>query len=233
MSTRCSLPVEEDARFVVNQSKRECVCIFGPGRHIMSTEMTGMQSLAARSLTETNMEPGEQAQRYLSFGNFVVDLKREELFKDGARVRLPGKVYQTLVALLNRPGEVVSRDDLRAKLWPEGTHVNFDANVNTTVNKLRLALGDSPDEPIYVETIPRQGYSFVGRVSVAASNLYARNGNRANGESALAEPQGSGTQAVASEMGKTSTWFIAGVVALVLSGILFGAATIIYLHRPI
>jgi len=52
---------------------------------------------------------------------------------------------------------------LRGKLWPEGTHVNYDANVNTTVNKLRLALGDSPDRPIYVETIPRQGYSFVGQ----------------------------------------------------------------------
>jgi DNA-binding winged helix-turn-helix (wHTH) protein len=200
----------------------------------MSTEMTSMQSLAARSFAEANLAPAQPALRYLSFGSFVIDLKREELFKDGARVKLPGKVYQTLVALLDRPGEVVSRDDLRVKLWPEGTHVNFDANVNTTVNKLRLALGDSPDEPIYVETIPRQGYSFVARVSAAESNLSARNRNISASESALAETQAnSASQAVASEMGKPSTWFIAGVVALVLSGILFGAATIIYLHRPI
>lgn len=209
----------------------ECVCIFGPGRHTMSTEMTGMQSLAARSFVEANAEP---AQRYLSFGNFVVDLKREELFKDGTRIKLPGKVYQTLIALLDRAGEVVSRGDLRVKLWPQGTHVNYDANVNTTVNKLRLALGDSPDKPIYVETIPRQGYSFVGRVSATTTNIATRNGNGSAGESLLAEVQAdSEAKAAAVVMGKPSTWFIAGVVALILAGMLFGAATIIYLHRAV
>ncbi len=125
----------------------------------------------------------------MNFGNFTVDLKREELFKDGARVKLPGKVYYILVALLDRPGEVVSRADLRVKLWPEGTHVNYDANVNTTVNKLRLALGDSPDKPMYVETIPRQGYSFVGRVTASAANLAVRNGNSSNGEAVQSETQ--------------------------------------------
>jgi DNA-binding winged helix-turn-helix (wHTH) protein len=106
---------------------------------------------------------GAQAQnRYVSFGHFQVDLQREELFKDGARVPIPSKVYQVLLALVERPGEIVTRDDLRARLWPGGTFVNYDANVNTTVNKLRLALGDSPDQPIYVETVPRQGYCFVG-----------------------------------------------------------------------
>src|SRR5262250_3627695 len=114
----------------------------------MSTEMMGMQALAARSVAE----PKElEYRRFLTFGSFTIDLKREELFKDGIRIKLPGKVYQTLVALLERPGEVVSRDDLRQKLWPAGTYVNYDANVNTTVNKLRLALGDSPDQPTYVE----------------------------------------------------------------------------------
>src|ERR1700747_2634209 len=134
----------------------------------MSTEMIGMQTLAERSYAEAKKS---ELLRFLSFGSFMVDLKREELFKDGARIKLPGKVYQTLVALLERPGEVVSRDDLRIKLWPEGTHVNYDANVNTTVNKLRLALGDSPDKPIYVETIPRQGYCFLGNVEGAGGLL--------------------------------------------------------------
>src|SRR5882724_681980 len=104
----------------------------------MSTEMTSMQSLVVRSFVPQAVQEGP---RFLSFGNFTVDLKREELFKDGARIKLPGKVYQTLLALLARPGEVVSRENLRQRLWPEGTHVNYDANVNTTVNKLRLALG--------------------------------------------------------------------------------------------
>jgi len=200
----------------------------------MSTEMTGMQSLAARNFAEADAGHSAQAQRFLSFGNFVVDLKREELFKDGTRIKLPGKVYQTLLALIDRPGEVVSRDALRVKLWPEGTHVNFDANVNTTVNKLRLALGDSPDAPIYVETIPRQGYCFVGRVSASSVSFATRMGNGSVSEGALTEPQvNSEVKAVAVEMGKPTTWFIAGVVALILSGILFGAATIIYLHRSI
>lgn len=196
----------------------------------MSTEMTSMQSLAARAIPEAK---AEDARRYLGFGSFTVDLKREELFKDGARVKLPGKVYQTLVALLNRPGEVVSREDLRGRLWPEGTHVNYDANVNTTVNKLRLALGDSPEKPIYVETIPRQGYSFVGAVSIVPPGAAFRNGKSkaeiagrdagAGAEASFAQP----------ESLRVSTWFVAGIVALVLAGMLFGATTVIYLHRSI
>ena len=102
--------------------------------------------------------------RYLCFGPFHVDVKREELFKNGIRVGIPAKVYQVLMALLERPGEVVTREDLRRRLWPEGTFVNYDANVNTTVNKLRLALGDDAETPQFIETIPRQGYCFLGKV---------------------------------------------------------------------
>src|SRR5882762_2217713 len=103
--------------------------------------------------------------RYVCFGAFHLDLKREELFKEGARVKLQGKVYQALLALLQKPGEIVSREELRTQLWPSDTHVNYDANVNTTVNKLRQVLGDSPDRPAFVDTIPRQGYSFVAKVN--------------------------------------------------------------------
>src|SRR5260370_7138032 len=101
--------------------------------------------------------------RYVCFGAFHLDLKKEELFKDGARVKLHGKVYQTLLALLQKPGEIVTREELRMQLWPSDTHVNYDANVNTTVNKLRQVLGDSPP-PAFVETILRKGYSFVAEV---------------------------------------------------------------------
>lgn len=194
----------------------------------MSTEMIGMQALAARSVAEAK---DQEFQRFLSFGTFTVDLKREELFKDGTRIKLPGKVYQTLVALLERPGEVVSRDDLRIKLWPEGTHVNYDANVNTTVNKLRLALGDSPDKPIYVETIPRQGYSFVGTVSAGVAQ--SRNGNARGLE--LVEVNALTPESLSSGdlQSRGSHWFVAGIVALVLAGMLFGAATVMYLHRSV
>ena len=197
----------------------------------MSTEITGMQAVAGRSYAEAK---SPELQRFLSFGTFTVDLKREELFKDGTRIKLPGKVYHTLVALLERAGEVVSREDLRTKLWPEGTHVNYDANVNTTVNKLRLALGDSPDKPIYVETIPRQGYSFVGTVCPGAASAGARNVHGSNTEVALPQaPAGAEGSARRREAAPVSTWFVAGVVALVVAGMLFGAAAVMYLHRAV
>jgi len=168
----------------------------------------------------------------LSFGNFTIDLKREELFKDGTRIKLPGKVYQTLLALLARPGEVVSREDLRQRLWPEGTHVNYDANVNTTVNKLRLALGDSPDAPIYVETIPRQGYSFVGKVAAGVPSVASRREISGGlNESAASAATQADVMGVDRKSLHVSKWFVAGVVALILSGMMFGAAAVMYIHR--
>jgi DNA-binding winged helix-turn-helix (wHTH) protein len=126
----------------------------------MSIPMTASPALNAQA-SKTKTISGS---RYLCFGGFQLDTQRELLFKDGSKIRLPGKVFQTLVALLEKPGEVVTREALREKLWPQGTFVNYDANVNTTVNKLRLVLGDSPDQPAYIETIPRLGYCFVGSV---------------------------------------------------------------------
>src|SRR5215470_8728315 len=127
----------------------------------MSTPMTFKSALGAprQQLGET-----KAAERYLRFGQFQVDLQREELLKEGSRVHIPFKVFQVLLALVERPGEIVTREALRARLWPGGVFVNYDANVNTIVNKLRLALGDSPEKPMYVETIPRKGYCFLGNV---------------------------------------------------------------------
>jgi DNA-binding winged helix-turn-helix (wHTH) protein len=102
--------------------------------------------------------------RYLRFGEFQLDQQREELWKNGERVRLQGKVYQTLLILLHRAGDVVTREEVRRHLWPENPHVNVDANVNTSMNKLRQALGDSPENPAYIETIPRKGYCFLVKV---------------------------------------------------------------------
>src|SRR5215470_5773453 len=128
----------------------------------MSIPMTASSALNAQ--TRQDKSTSKPGCRYLCFGGFQLDTQRELLFKDGSKLRLPGKVFQTLVALVDKPGEVVTREALREKLWPEGTFVNYDANVNTTVNKLRLVLGDSPDQPAYIETIPRLGYCFVGSV---------------------------------------------------------------------
>src|SRR5260370_35706159 len=99
--------------------------------------------------------------RYIRFGPFQVDQQRQEVSKNGVRLKLQGKVYQVLLALIEKHGEVVTREELRVRLWPADTHVNYDANVNTTVNKLRQALGDSSDKPQYIETIPRKGYCLI------------------------------------------------------------------------
>src|SRR6202795_5324548 len=99
--------------------------------------------------------------RYIRFGPFQIDQQRQEVTKNGSRLKLQGKVYQVLLALIEKQGEVVTRDELRLRLWPADSHVNYDANVNTTVNKLRHALGESTEKPLYIETIPRKGYSFI------------------------------------------------------------------------
>src|SRR5438445_6307987 len=99
--------------------------------------------------------------RYMRFGPFKIDQQRQQVFRGGTRLRLQGKVYQVLIVLLQKQGEVVTRGELKQALWPADTHVNYDANVNTTVNKLRQALGESTDKPLYIETIPRKGYSFI------------------------------------------------------------------------
>jgi len=181
----------------------------------MSTEMVGMQTLAERSYADAKTS---ELERFLSFGSFTVDLKREELFKDGTRINAAWEGLSDLDSAAGAPGEVVSREDLRGKLWPEGTHVNYDANVNTTVNKLRLALGDSPDRPIYVETIPRQGYSFVGAVSAATASAIVRNGN-GNAAGMREHRFLRARKGLWSEWKLAySSWFVAGVVALVVAG---------------
>ena len=102
--------------------------------------------------------------RYARFGTFQVDFEREELFQNGQRVKVQAKLFQGLLLLLSRAGQVVTREEVRRQLWPDAFLANLDANVNTTMNKLRLVLGDSPESPAYIETIPRRGYSFIAAV---------------------------------------------------------------------
>ncbi len=102
--------------------------------------------------------------RYARFGNFQVDLQRQELYQDGQRVKLQAQVYRALLLLLSRAGDIISREDVRKWLWPEVFLANLEANVNTTMNKLRQVLGDSPETPRYIETMPRRGYSFISAV---------------------------------------------------------------------
>lgn len=98
------------------------------------------------------------------FGVFELDLRAGELRKNGAKLRLQEQPFQLLAFLLERAGQVVTRDELRQKLWPSDTFVDFDHSLNTAVNKVREALGDSASSPRYVETLARRGYRFIAPV---------------------------------------------------------------------
>lgn len=158
--------------------------------------------------------------RYIHFGPFRIDQQRQEVTRNGARLKLQGKVYQTLLTLLEKPGEVVTREELRARLWPADTHVNYDANVNTTVNKLRMALGDSSDKPLYVETIPRKGYSLLVQpeISNRVGNPHAP--HRAPSGEEATEP--APPEAVF-KLSKSDLWVVLSAIGLILTGMLIGA----------
>ncbi len=102
--------------------------------------------------------------RVVRFGLFELDVAARRLKKRGRHVRLQDKPFETLVLLLERPGAIVTRDELRQRLWPADTFVVFDDSLNTAVRKLREALGDSADNPRFVETVPRHGYRFIASV---------------------------------------------------------------------
>src|SRR6476619_772577 len=102
--------------------------------------------------------------KIVSFGPYRVDLRSGELYKGGVRIVLQGQAFRLLEGLLERPGEVVGREELRARLWPSDTYVDFEHSINAAVRRLRRALGDSADAPRYIETLPRRGYRFVGAV---------------------------------------------------------------------
>ena len=101
----------------------------------------------------------------ISFGPFQADLLTQELKKQGVRLRLPGQSFHVLKMLLDRPGELVSREELHKALWPSDTFVDFEHGVNAAVNRLREALGDSADCPRIIETLPRRGYRFIGTIN--------------------------------------------------------------------
>jgi len=103
--------------------------------------------------------------RIVRFGVFEADLAAGELHREGALVKLQDQPFRLLALLLERPGTVVTREELRAALWPDGSFVDFEYGVNTAIKKLRYALGDSADNPRFVQTLPRKGYRFIAPVN--------------------------------------------------------------------
>jgi len=107
------------------------------------------------------------------FGLFEIDLISGELRKEGARVRLQEQPFRVLTMLLERPGEMITREEMRTRLWPSDTFVDFDHGLNTAVNKLREALGDAAANPRFVQTVARRGYRFIAPVQQNGSSLVA------------------------------------------------------------
>ena len=152
------------------------------------------------------MATSSTRQTSLRFGVFSADLGTGQLYRHGRRVALQEKPFRILVMLLERPGDLVTRDDIRKQLWPDGTFVDFNEGIDTALKKLRYALGDSAQNPIFVETIPRRGYRFIAPVS-----------NGANGSARLPElevvPQPSGTTAA---VPRNSQKYLVVVLAVVV-----------------
>jgi DNA-binding winged helix-turn-helix (wHTH) protein len=181
------------------------------------------------SAVDPAMEPGfvqdlSSAARYVRFGPFSIDQQRQQVFRNGARLRLQGKVYQVLIVLLQKQGEVVTREELKQALWPADTHVNYDANVNTTVNKLRQALGESTEKPLYIETIPRKGYSFISTAEFSEVPFPAASQAKSPEAVATANSGDSPSE----EAPRSNRWLTLIIVGLILAGMLLGAGAATY-----
>jgi cholera toxin transcriptional activator len=127
-------------------------------------------SFRSQCYTTAFMAVPQSNRRVVRFGVFELDLSAGELRKNGVKLRLQGQPFQVLTLLLERSGEVVTREELQQKLWPSDTFVDFDHSLNTAINKVREALGDSASSPRYVETLARRGYRFIAPVQSEPRN---------------------------------------------------------------
>ncbi len=135
--------------------------------------------------------------RVVRFGVFELDRSAGELRKSGMRLRLQGQPFQVLALLLERAGEVVTRDELQRQLWPSDTFVDFDHSLNTAINKVREALGDSASSPRYVETLARRGYRFIAPVQ---SDVLAENPATASASTSVIAKKEAGRTSIHPEL---------------------------------
>ncbi len=110
------------------------------------------------------MDAAAKNDRLVRFSIYELDRDSGELFKQGRKVKLQGQPFELLVALLDRHGEVLTREELRQRIWSSETAGDFDQGLNRAINKIRDALGDSAENPRFIETLPRRGYRFIGSI---------------------------------------------------------------------
>src|ERR1700741_1083028 len=134
--------------------------------------------------------PASLQHRRVRFGAFEADLSACELFKCGIRIKIQDQPFQILAAMLERPGELVLREELRKKLWAADTFVDFDAGLNAAIRRLRDALNDSSNEPRFMETLHRHGYRFIAAVEVVSQPEVPVLADVVHGNGQLGSPAG-------------------------------------------
>src|SRR5258706_605921 len=170
-------------------------------------------------MKESHPAPGPRSGPRLRFGAFELDLRAAEIRKHGLRMRLPQQSFQVLLMLVESPGEVVLREEIRQKLWPNDTVVEFDHSINAAVQKLRETLGESAEQPRFIETVARRGYRFIG-------TMEAEPGSSPNPSSPIpspaAVPLGAGfsPENPGRSAAKLAAW------AIVVAGLLVAAAVL-------
>jgi DNA-binding winged helix-turn-helix (wHTH) protein len=187
--------------------------------HLVLDRSKSMESCLMQNTSAT-------AARYVRFGPFHIDQQSRQVFRNGIPMRLQGKVYQVLTLLLQRQGEVVTREELKHALWPAGTYVNYESNTNTTVNKLRQAVSEPTNRFSYIETVPRRGYRFAGTAKFSQIPFPAmKPGNSPAAE--VIDPH-SNQEAQKSSASRSYDLPAIVAVALILVGMLLGATAAIY-----
>src|ERR1700756_4003421 len=141
----------------------------------MVTRWDDMGNRAIRVLNPQFVENsnGSDMSSKRRFGVFELDLRAGELRRNGSKVKLQEQPFQILAELLDRPGQVVTREELRNRLWPVDTYVDFDHSLNAAIRRLRDALGDSAENPTFVETVARRGYRFLAPVTAHGNGVSA------------------------------------------------------------
>jgi Tol biopolymer transport system component/DNA-binding winged helix-turn-helix (wHTH) protein len=185
--------------------------------------------------------------RIVRFGPFEADLQTQEVRKYGTRLRLANQSFLVLSVLLERPAQLVTRDDLRARLWPSTTFVEYDQGLNAAVNRLREALGDSAENPRFIETLPRRGYRFIATietVSMSGGLAAKANENAAAHQTpvrpavtediqseAVSRPLLTSSPPIRAAFGQMNSKSLAMVATLTIVALL-AAATLIHLRNP-
>lgn len=170
------------------------------------------------------METAIRSEIFVRFEGFELNLHTGELYRNGLRVRLRGRPIDVLTILLEHPGELVTRETLKKRLWPDNTFVDFEQILNNSIGKLREALGDKAESPKFIETLPRLGYRFIARVEKSGASSQASEGpNPASVEPPTVESVSAVPQSVDRGVHRISKhWFVWPGVALVLALAVFG-----------